>query len=89
APPGPGTTAAALTSVFLGNTKLTPEHLRAAPDWLADADDTTYREIATWVRERSATLREACTATGHVYVELGTGYAQGIERAYSTLLEQS
>lgn len=43
-----------LTSVFLGNTKLTPEHLRAAPDWLADADDTTYREIAARVGLRGA-----------------------------------
>ncbi|MFF1778540.1 hypothetical protein [Streptomyces virginiae] len=78
-----------LTSIFLGNTKLTPENLRAAPEWLEDADDTTYREIAAWVRERSAALREACAASGHVYVELGTGYAQGIEQAYSTLLERS
>ncbi|MFE5520710.1 hypothetical protein ACFQ9Q_23740 [Streptomyces virginiae] len=88
--PAAATAAAALgiplTSVFLGNTKLTPENLRVAPDWLADADDTTYREIAAWVRERSA---EACTASGHVYVELGTGYTHGIEQAYSTLLERS
>ncbi|MGW6979233.1 hypothetical protein ACWGE1_07270 [Streptomyces sp. NPDC054932] len=87
----PAATAAAglgipLTSVFLGNTELTPEHLRAAPDWLEGSDDTTYREIAAWVRERSAALREACTAGGHVYVELGNGYEQGIERAYSALL---
>ncbi|WP_328740961.1 ATP-binding protein [Streptomyces erythrochromogenes] len=75
-----------LTSVFLGNTKLSPEHLRAAPDWLEAADDTTYREIAAWVRDRSSALREACAASGHVYVELGTGYAQGIERAYAALL---
>ncbi len=40
-----------LTAVFLGNTKLTPEHLRAAPDWLEAADDATYGEIAAWVRD--------------------------------------
>ncbi|MCX5276902.1 hypothetical protein [Streptomyces virginiae] len=91
--PAAATAAAALgiplTSVFLGNTKLTPANLRATPDWFADADDTTYREIAAWVRERSAALRAACTASGHVYVELGTGYTHGIEQAYSTLLERS
>lgn len=78
-----------LTSVFLGNTKLTPEHLRAAPDWLEGADDTTYRETAAWVRDQSTALREACVAGGHVYVELGTGYTQGLERAYSTLVERT
>lgn len=78
-----------LTSVFLGNTKLTPAHLRAAPDWLEGADDTTYREIAAWVRDQSTALREACAAGGHVYVELGTGYTQGLERAYSTLVERA
>ncbi|MFD9518398.1 hypothetical protein [Streptomyces sp. NPDC059979] len=78
-----------LTAVFLGNTRLTPAHLRAAPDWLEGADDSTYREIAAWVRDRSAALRDACAAGGHVYVELGAGHAQGIERAYSTLLERA
>ncbi|MFE5718777.1 hypothetical protein [Streptomyces erythrochromogenes] len=75
-----------LASVFLGNTKLTTEDLRAAPDWLEAADDATYREIAAWVRDRSAVLRDACAASGHVYVELGTGHTQGIERAYAALL---
>ncbi|MCF3172740.1 hypothetical protein IPZ61_05335 [Streptomyces sioyaensis] len=42
-----------LTSVFLGNTKLTAEHLRAAPDRLDGADDTTYREIGARVRDQS------------------------------------
>ncbi|MGF6946804.1 hypothetical protein BKA18_006657 [Streptomyces auratus] len=41
-----------LTPVFLGNAKLTPEHLRAAPDRLEGVDDTTYREIAAWVRDQ-------------------------------------
>ncbi|MXM65712.1 hypothetical protein GR925_20205 [Streptomyces sp. HUCO-GS316] len=40
-----------LSCVFLGNAELTTEHLRAAPDWLDGADETTYREIAAWVRE--------------------------------------
>ncbi|MFE5807115.1 hypothetical protein [Streptomyces sp. NPDC056491] len=78
-----------LASVFLGNTQLTPEQLRGTPDWLEGADDATYREIAAWVRDRSAALREACTASGHVYVELGAGHAQGIERAYASLLKRT
>ncbi|WP_328405119.1 hypothetical protein OHS70_37520 [Streptomyces sp. NBC_00390] len=77
-----------LSCVFLGNAELTTEHLRAAPDWLDGADDTTYREIAAWVREQSTALREACAASGHVYVELGADYARGLERAYSTLVER-
>lgn len=78
-----------LRSVFLGNTELTTEDLRTAPDWLDGADDTTYREIAAWVREQSSALREACAAGGHVYVELGASYTQGLERAYSILVERA
>ncbi|MGI5350970.1 hypothetical protein ACQEU8_22735 [Streptomyces sp. CA-250714] len=78
-----------LSCVFLGNTELTTEHLRAAPDWLDGADDTTYRKIAAWVREQSTALREACTAGGHAYIELRAGHTKGLERAYSALVERA
>lgn len=78
-----------LTSVFLGNTKLTCAHLRTVPGWLEGADDITYREIAAWARDQSTALREACEASGHVYVELGAGYRQGLERAYSALVART
>ncbi|UQA90908.1 hypothetical protein [Streptomyces halobius] len=91
--PAAATAAAAhglpLVSVFLGNTALTADELRAAPDWLDGADDATYQQIAAWVTERSRALRDACTAAGHRYVELGAGYEQGPERAYSVLGEHA
>ena len=91
--PAAATAAAGLglpvTAVFLGNTQLTPEDLRVVPDWLDGADDQTYQEIAAWVRDRSAALREVCAASGHVYVEVGTGYTQSLERAYSALVERA
>lgn len=79
---------APLACVFLGNTELTADDLRAAPDWLDGADDAIYEEMAAWVRQRSTALREACAASGHIYVEMNSGYAQGLEEAYSTLVKR-
>ncbi|MGW0519463.1 hypothetical protein [Crossiella sp. NPDC003009] len=89
--PAAATAAAALglpvAAVFLGNSALTEAGLRAAPDWLDGADDAAYHRIATWVVDRSHALRAACAAEGHHYVELGAGFEQGLERAYSVLAQ--
>ncbi|MFB7372446.1 hypothetical protein ACFC0D_21665 [Streptomyces sp. NPDC056222] len=91
--PAAATAAAAhglpLATVFLGNTALTADDLRIAPDWLGGADEAAYEQVAAWVTEQSRTLRNACAAGGHVYIELGAGYEQGLERAYSVLMEHA
>ncbi|WP_432097409.1 hypothetical protein [Streptomyces sp. bgisy100] len=89
--PAAATAAAAhglrLVSVFLGNTGLTVDDLRIAPDWLDGADEAAYQRMAAWVTEQSRALRDACTAGGHMYVEMRAGYEQGLQRAYSALME--
>ncbi|MFI2215024.1 hypothetical protein [Streptomyces sp. NPDC020141] len=75
--------------VFLGNTGLTADGLRFAPDWLDGADDSVYEETAAWVSRRSRELRDKCAAGGHVFVDLRHGREQGLERAYSALVARS
>ncbi|WP_328547725.1 hypothetical protein [Streptomyces platensis] len=91
--PAAATAAAAhglpLVAVFLGNTALTADDLRTAPDWLDGADEATYKQTAEWVTEQSRALRDACTAGCRMYVELGAGHEQGLQRAYSALMEHA
>ncbi|GAA5076750.1 hypothetical protein [Nocardia iowensis] len=77
-----------VAAVFVGNTGMTPELLRTAPHWLDGEDDATYRQVASWIREQSAALRDTCAAAGLPYVDLSTGFDTGLEDAYATLLGQ-
>ncbi len=77
-----------VTAVFLGNTTITVEALRTAPHWLDGADDSTYREVASWIGEQSVMLRDACAAAALPYVDLSKGFESGLEDAYTTLLSQ-
>ncbi|MEV0374729.1 hypothetical protein AB0I10_33945 [Streptomyces sp. NPDC050636] len=74
-----------VAAVFLGNTALTADDLRIAPHWLEGADDATYCRTAAWITERSAIVRDACVPTGQVYIEMGGGHTEGLERAYAAL----
>ncbi|MFI6286993.1 hypothetical protein ACIBCM_19960 [Streptomyces sp. NPDC051018] len=78
------------TAAFLGNTALTADLLRAAPDdWLKGEPDAAYERTAAWIRDRSTALRTTCERTGHIYVDTGRNHEEALEFAYDSLTRHS
>lgn len=59
-----------MRAVFLGNTALTLDDLRHAPDWLEKSQAAEYEMVQREVVERSRRLRTECAELGQAYVEM-------------------
>jgi hypothetical protein len=59
-----------MRAVFMGNTALTLDDLRHAPDWLENSAAAEYEMVQREVVERSRRLRAECAELGHAYVEM-------------------
>lgn len=58
-------------AVFLGNSMLTLDDLRHAPDWLENSEPAEYETVQREVVARSLALKSECERLGQVYVEMG------------------
>jgi cytidylate kinase len=59
-----------MRAVFLGNSALTLDDLRHAPDWLENSETTEYEMVRREVVARSQRLRAECEQLGYAYVEM-------------------
>ncbi len=59
-----------MRAVFLGNSALTLDDLRHAPDWLENSETTEYEMVQREVVARSQRLRAECEQLGYAYVEM-------------------
>lgn len=59
-----------MRAVFLGNSALTLDDLRHAPDWLENSETAEYETVRHEIVARSQQLRTECEQLGYAYVEM-------------------
>jgi hypothetical protein len=74
-----------MRAVFLGNTALTVDDLRHAPDWLENSETAEYETVRREVVERSQRLRSECEQLSHAYVEMSQDRHAGFATALRAL----
>ena len=74
-----------LRAVFLGNSALTLDDLRHAPDWLESSETAEYEMVRREVVERSRQLQAECAQLGYAYVEMSGDRNAGFAAALAAL----